>query len=156
MWLPVQEFLDGEVYFLRSNPDVTLTSPAAVRSAITAAFYNGRETSVDIHSGRGYTRTDKIKPDLAAPGVDVKGALPGGRFTVRSGSSGAAAITAGAAALLMEWILYYTGSRGADTLQLKNLLILGARQRPGEDYPNREWGYGTLDLYRTLDRLRQI
>lgn len=156
MWLPVQEFLDGEVYFLRSNPDVTLTSPAAVRSAITAAFYNGRENSVDIHSGRGYTRTDKIKPDLAAPGVDVKGALPGGRFTVRSGSSGAAAITAGAAALLMEWILYYTGSRGADTLQLKNLLILGARQRPGEDYPNREWGYGTLDLYRTLDRLRQI
>ena len=142
MWLPVQEFLDGEVYFLRS--------------AITAAFYNGRENSVDIHSGRGYTRTDKIKPDLAAPGVDVKGALPGGRFTVRSGSSGAAAITAGAAALLMEWILYYTGSRGADTLQLKNLLILGARQRPGEDYPNREWGYGTLDLYRTLDRLRQI
>ena len=63
---------------------------------------------------------------------------------------------AGAAALLMEWILYYTGSRGADTLQLKNLLILGARQRPGEEYPNREWGYGTLDLYRTLDRLRQI
>lgn len=156
MWLPVQEFLDGEVYFLRSNPDVTLTSPAAVRSAITAAFYNGRENSIDIHSGRGYTRTDKIKPDLAAPGVDVKGALPDGRFTVRSGSSGAAAITAGAAALLMEWILYYTGSRGADTLQLKNLLILGARQRPGEDYPNREWGYGTLDLYRTLDRLRQI
>ena len=156
MWLPVQEFLDGEVYFLRSNPDVTLSSPAAVRSAITAAFYNGRENSVDIHSGRGYTRTDKIKPDLAAPGVDVKGALPDGRFTVRSGSSGAAAITAGAAALLMEWILYYTGSRGADTLQLKNLLILGARQRPGEDYPNREWGYGTLDLYRTLDRLRQI
>ena len=156
MWLPVQEFLDGEVYFLRSNPDVTLTSPAAVRSAITAAFYNGRENSIDIHSGRGYTRTDKIKPDLAAPGVDVKGALPGGRFTVRSGSSGAAAITAGAAARLMEWILYYTGSRGADTLQLKNLLILGARQRPGEDYPNREWGYGTLDLYRTLDRLRQI
>ena len=156
MWLPVQEFLDGEVYFLRSNPDVTLTSPSAVRSAITAAFYNGRENSVDIHSGRGYTRTDKIKPDLAAPGVDVKGALPGGRFTVRSGSSGAAAITAGAAALLMEWILYYTGSRGADTLQLKNLLILGARQRPEEQYPNREWGYGTLDLYRTLDRLRQI
>ena len=156
MWLPVQEFLDGEVYFLRSNPDITLTSPSAVRSAITAAFYNGRENSVDIHSGRGYTRTDKIKPDLAAPGVDVKGALPGGRFAVRSGSSAAAAITAGAAALLMEWILYYTGSRGADTLQLKNLLILGARQRPGEAYPNREWGYGTLDLYRTLDRLRQI
>lgn len=156
LWLPLREFLDGEVYFLRSDPDITITSPAAVRSAVTAAFYNGRENSVDINSGRGYTRNGNKKPDLAAPGVDVKGALPGGRFTVRSGSSAAAAITAGATALLMEWILYYTGSRGADTLQLKNLLILGARQRPGEEYPNREWGYGTLDLYRTLDRLRRI
>ena len=60
------------------------------------------------------------------------------------------------AALLMEWILGYAGSRGVDTLQLKNLLILGARKRPEDAYPNREWGYGMLDLYRTLERLRQI
>jgi hypothetical protein len=25
LWLPVQEFLEGEVYFLEANPDVTLT-----------------------------------------------------------------------------------------------------------------------------------
>lgn len=156
IWLPVEEFLSGEVYFLRPDPDVTLTSPSAVRSAITAAFYNGAENSVAIHSGRGYTRNEIKKPDLAAPGVNVKGARPGGGYVVRSGSSAAVAVTAGAAALLMEWILGYTGSRGVDTLQLKNLLILGARKRPDEAYPNREWGYGMLDLYRTLERLRQI
>lgn len=156
IWLPMDEMLDGEVYFLRSDPDVTLTCPGAAGPVITAAFYNGSENSIDINSGRGYTRTENRKPDLAAPGVRVKGAGPGGRFTVRSGSSAAAAITAGAAALLMEWILYNTGSSGADSLQLRNLLILGAEQRPQETYPNREWGYGKLDLYRTLDRLRQI
>lgn len=156
IWLPMQSFVSGELYFIRSNPDTTITSPAAARSAITAAFYNGTENSVAIHSGRGYTRNEQIKPDLAAPGTNVKGAVPGGRFTVRSGSSASAAITAGAAALLLEWVLYFAGSRGVDTRQLKNLLILGARQRPGETYPNREWGYGALDLYRTLDRLREI
>ena len=57
---------------------------------------------------------------------------------------------------MKEWLRYHVGSSGVDTLQLKNLFILGARQRPGEPYPNREWGYGTLDLYHTLDRLRQI
>ena len=152
----MEEFLSGEVYFLRPDPDVTLTSPSAVRSAITAAFYNGAENSVAIHSGRGYTRNEIKKPDLAAPGVNVKGARPEGGYVVRSGSSAAVAVTAGAAALLMEWILGYAGSRGVDTLQLKNLLILGARKRPDEAYPNREWGYGMLDLYRTLERLRQI
>ena len=30
MWLPVTEFLDGEVYFLRSNPDWTITEPGCV------------------------------------------------------------------------------------------------------------------------------
>lgn len=156
IWLPMKEFLDGEIYFLRPSPDTTLTSPSAVKSALTAAYYNGAENSVDINSGRGYTRTEMIKPDLAAPGVNVKGAAPGGRFAVRTGSSASAAITAGAAALLTEWLRYHSGSSGVDTLQLKNLFILGAEQRPGESYPNREWGYGKLNLYRTLDRLRQI
>lgn len=155
-WLPMREFTTGEVYFLRSSPDTTLTSPSAVRSALTSAYYNGTENSIDINSGRGYTRTGKIKPDLAAPGVNVTGALPGGRFGTRTGSSVGAAVTAGAAALLTEWIRYHTGSGGIDTLQLKNLFILGAKQRPEEAYPNREWGYGRLDLYYTLDRLRQI
>lgn len=156
LWLPMEKFLDGEVFFLRPDPNTTLTEPSAVNSAISCAFYNGTENSIDINSGRGYTRTGKIKPDLAAPGVGITGAVPGGRFQERSGSSAAVAITAGAAALMTEWIRYHVGSSGVDTLQLKNLFILGARQRPGESYPNREWGYGALDLYRTLDRLRQI
>lgn len=156
LWLPMGDFISEELYFIRSDPDTTLTSPAGVRSAITAAFYNGTENSIAIQSGRGYTRTEQIKPDFAAPGINVKGAVPGGGFAIRSGSSVSAAITAGAAALLLEWILYFAGSRGVDTRQLKNLLILGARQRPGETYPNKEWGYGALDLYRTLDRLREI
>ncbi len=156
IWLPMSQFLRGEVYFLEANPDTTLTCPSSANSVISAAYYNGTENSVDINSGRGYTRVGRIKPDFAAPGVNVLGALPGGRFTRRSGSSVSIGITAGAAALLMEWIIFHTNSIGADTVQLKNLMILGTSQRANMEYPNREWGYGTLDLYRTLDRLRQL
>lgn len=156
VWLPVKEFLSGEVYFLQSNPDTTLTTPSGVYNAISVAFYNGTENSVDINSGRGYTRTGRIKPDFAAPGVNVMGAAPGGRFITRSGSSAAVGITAGATALLLEWINNHTVAVGADTLQLKNLFIIGAVQRPNMEYPNKEWGFGTLDLYNTLDRLRQL
>lgn len=156
MWLPVKEFLSGEVFFLRPDPDMTLTSPAVTADIISVAYYNGSENSIDINSGRGYTRDGRIKPDFAAPGVGVTGALPGGRFAKRTGSSISTAITVGACALLMEWILYQMGYPGVDSLQIKNIFILGARQRPNAEYPNRVWGYGTLDLYNTLESIREI
>ena len=156
LWLPVKEFLAGNVIFLEPDPDITLTSPSVISAGMAVAYYNGKENSIDINSGRGYTRTGSIKPDIAAPGVGVTGALPGGRFTERTGSSVGAAIAAGAAALLLEWVVYHTGRVGADTIQIKNLFILGANQRPGLEYPNREWGYGTLDLYETLQRIREF
>lgn len=71
---------------------------------MTVAFYNSRENGVDINSGRGYTRDEKIKPDYAAPGEAVTGAVPGGEFKNRTGSSAATAIAAGGCALIMEWI----------------------------------------------------
>ncbi len=155
IWLPIKEFLSGEVVFLEPTPEITLLTPSAADSVMSVAYYNGGENSVDINSGRGYTRNGKIKPDIAAPGVAVMGVFPGNRYVVRSGSSVAAAIAAGAAALMLEWLYYQTGQR-ADTLQVKNLFILGAKQRMDMTYPNQEWGYGTLDLYNVFQQIRQI
>ena len=153
LWLPVKEFLAGNVVFLEPDPDITLTSPAVISAGMAVAYYNGKENSIDINSGRGYTRTGSIKPDIAAPGVGVTGVLPGGRFAERTGSSIGTAIAAGAAALLLEWIVYHAGRVGVDTVQIKNLFILGANQRLGLEYPNREWGYGKLNLEQTFYRL---
>ena len=154
IWLPMSEFLTGEVFFLESNPDYTITGPGNVRSVACTAYYDGDNNSLAVSSGRGYTRTNQIKPDFAAPGVNVLGANLRGQLVRRSGSSIAVAVVAGAEALLMEW----ADQRGEtpDSLQIKNLLILGAERERTQTYPNRGWGYGRLNLYQTFENIRQI
>lgn len=156
VWLPVTEFLSGEVYFLLSDPDTTITEPGCVRNAVTAANYNGENHSIAIDSGRGYTRNGSIKPDFAAPGVEVTGAAGRNQFVERTGSSIATAVTAGASALLMEWLYYQVGKRNVDTVQIKNLLILGTERVEFEEFPNRRWGYGKMNLYHTFEELRSF
>jgi hypothetical protein len=152
----MEEFLEGEVYFLESNPDTTFTEPSGGRNTMTVAFYNSRENGVDINSGRGYTRDEKIKPDYAAPGEAVTGAVPGGEFKNRTGSSAATAIAAGGCALIMEWISEQPGARGVSSSQVRNIIVMGTQKLPGIEYPNTQWGYGTMNLYRSLDILRQL
>ena len=156
IWLPVKEFLSGEVYFLLSDPDTTVTEPGCVMNGITAAYYNGENNSIAIDSGRGYTRNGTIKPDFAAPGVEVLSAAKRNQFVRRSGSSIATAVTAGASVLLMEWLYYRMGRRNVDTLQIRNLLLLGTERVDSEEYPNRRWGYGAINLYRTFESLRSF
>lgn len=156
MWLPMTEFLQEDVYFLESNPDFTITEPGNTITSITVGFYNSRDNSVAISSGRGYTRGGIIKPNFVAPGVNVTGATTRNQFVERTGSSIAAGITAGASALLLEWIVYQVGQISADSIQIRNLLTLGTERNVNEIYPNRTWGYGRLNLYQTFDELRRL
>lgn len=156
IWLPVKEFIGGEVYFLNADPYYTLTNPGNTISTIVVSYYNGANNSIALSSGRGYTRYEQINPDVTAPGIDVKGALPNGRYAVRSGSSISTGITAGATALLLEWIIYQLGNPRIDSYQIKSLLILGAVRPPNMTFPNREWGYGQLNLYNTFEQARKF
>lgn len=154
IWLPMEEFLTGEVFFLESSPECTILGPGNTQAAACAAYYNGADGSLAVSSGRGFTRTGLVKPDFAAPGVNVLGLNARGQFVERTGSSAAVALTAGAEALLLEWLS--RSGKIPDSIQLKNLLILGAEKERGRIYPNREWGYGKLDVYETFLRVRNI
>lgn len=156
VWLSMQEFLEYNVYFLEADPDYTITDPGNAGGIITTAFYNGADNSVDINSGRGYTRGNLIKPDFATPGVQVTGVSGNGRFVRRTGSSVAAGIAGGAAALIMEWLKQQSQSRTVSTSQVASIMILGTGKEVLPEYPNREWGYGTLEIYQSLDRLRRL
>lgn len=154
IWLPITGLNDPQAVFLQPNPETTLTLPAAAASPISVAAYNHVNSSIYIHSGRGFTRIGGIKPDLAAPGVNVYGALTGGRYGVKSGTSVAAAHVAGAAALLLEWGLVRGNRRNLSTEEVKAYLIRGAVRESEIEYPSPIWGYGTLNIYRVFTGLR--
>lgn len=148
MWLPITEFLDAPVHFLRPDPYITLTEPAMASDVISVTSYNPANLSFAIDSGRGFARTGAIRPDLAAPGVNVS-TIQGSK----SGSSLAAAITAGAVAQFFQWAVVEWRSPFAETRELKSYLIRGAARSADRSYPNREWGYGRLDLEGVFDAL---
>ena len=93
----------------------------------------------------------RIKPDFAAPGVNIDTIL--GK---RTGSSMAVAIASGAAALFFQWAVVEQNQLRVESRELKNYLIRGADRFPGIDYPNREWGYGRLNLAGTFNVLAGI
>ena len=153
IWLPIQEFLWGEMYFLEPDPNITITDPGNTSLPITVAGYDHISGAIYIHSGRGYTRNGCIKPDLAAPAVNVEGPGVNGEFVRRTGTSIAAAHVAGAAALLMQWGIVEENQLTMSSTNIRVLLVRGAT-RGGRDYPNPEWGYGTLDVYNAFEQLR--
>lgn len=155
IWLPMREMLSGDVFFIRSSPDTTITVPANAQVPITVGGYNAKDGSLYIGSSRGYTVDGRVKPDFAAPGVNVYGPTLRGEYTYRTGTSAAAAVCAGACALFLQWAAVIGDYGGVNTVDTKNFLIRGARRELERAYPNREWGYGKLDLYNAFDILRE-
>lgn len=154
MWLPIRNFISDETYFLESTPYNTLTAPGNAAPVITPSTYNQSNNSFFIESGRGFPRTMTVQPDFAAPGVNVIGVLPRGRFGMKTGSSISGAVVAGIAALMLEWGSVKGNDLILNTLRMKNYLIRGARRDPDRTYPNREWGFGAVDIYQTFLRIR--
>ena len=157
LWLPVRGFITDETYFLRPDPDTTITDPGNAQYPITVTAYDHTRNSIYIHASRGYSRSGQIKPDLAAPGVNILGASASGiRLTRMSGTSVAAAHLAGAAAILLHWGLLNGSYPYLNTPVLKSIFVRGAQRNPALTYPNREYGYGTLDLHEAFLHLRNL
>lgn len=161
MWLPVQGMISEETVFLRPDPYSTITIPGNSRLPITVGAYDTSTGGIYIHSSRGFTPNQIVKPELAAPGVNILGPSVGRKpgsdtpMTTRTGTSAAAAITAGAAANLLGWGIVEGNYPTMSEASVKSYLIRGAQRNPALTYPNREFGYGTLDLFQTFLRLRE-
>lgn len=151
MWLPITDFLETDVTFLAPNPDVTLTEPSNARQVITISAYNGLSGSWFPQSGRGFTKNGDVKPDLAAPGVQIS--TPLGDST---GSSMAAALAAGCVAQFMEWAVVDGNVPTVASRGVKSYLIRGADSTANVVYPDNRWGYGKLNINGTFEVLARI
>lgn len=155
LWLPIQPQVGAQVTFVSPNPDTTVTTPGMAMTPITVGGYDGLTGARWTPSGRGFSADGRVKPEFCAPSVNVFGAGLRENYTERTGSSIAAAITAGAAAICLEWGIIEGYAPTMNSIEVKNLIIRGCKREVNQAYPNTEWGYGILDLYQAFEKLRE-
>lgn len=156
VWIPQRELLDQETKLLNSTSNTTLTVPSTAAGSISVAYYNQNNNSVVSESGRGYTRDNRIKPDIAAGGVNATVIKPGGGIGLATGGSVAGAVVTGGCALILQWAIVNGNQQAIYTPQVRSYIIAGANTRSGDIYPNREWGYGTFDLQGIFDTISEV
>ena len=147
LYMPSAVVRSENTRFLLPSPALTLTIPSTAKKVITVGAYNAYARSYAAFSGRGEDDSrcaENSKPDLAAPGVNIRieESEPG---TLVSGTSYATPFVTAAAALLMEYGIV----QGRDPFlygeKVKAYLLAGARQLPGYDlWPNDQVGWGAL------------
>ena len=154
MWMPLRQFLRPQTYFLRAEPENTITVPGNSQLVMAMTAYNHLNGSIYARASRGYAARNQVKPDLAAPGVNITG--PGLRknFVTRTGTSVAAAHSAGMLALFLQWNIenfeigiFYAG-------QIQSFFFKSAVREPDYEYPNTVWGYGVMNIERVFEQFR--
>jgi subtilisin family serine protease len=154
IWLPGDEFISEDTYFMQPNPYTTVTSPGNAIVPITITAYNPENDNLYQRSSRGYTTINVIKPELAAPGMNILAPALNHGFAPMNGTSAAAAHAAGIVAMLLEWGIVRGSYPGMDTIEVKRFLIRGAKRNATQHYPNRDWGFGIIDIFNVFDILR--
>ena len=136
-------------------------------SIYEASFTVGSTTFQDgasSFSGRGPVTADgsqRLKPDLAAPGSDIRSAYPGDSYQFMSGTSMAAPHVAGAVALLIS----ASPGLAGDPDQLESILRSTAQPMftsqdcggiPGQQTPNHTFGHGRVDVWAAVQSVTKI
>lgn len=154
IWLPMNGFITNDTYFPQADPYTTITSPGDGTTPITVTAYNPVNDSLYLGASKGYTRDGIIKPELAAPGVNIVAPTLGNGFSISTGTGIAAAHIAGIAAIMLEWGIIRGFYPDMDTEVIKKYLIRGAKRSNILQYPNKDWGYGIADIYNVFNVLR--
>jgi subtilisin family serine protease len=153
VWLPSGEIISDETYFLESNPNTTIMSPGNAIFPLTVTAYNQISGSILNNSSRGFTTSNVVKPDIAAPGYELICPLLNNTYGTASGTGAAAAHVTGIVAMILEWGIVngnYTIIAGAE---INKLLIRGAERDSDIEYPNEIWGYGKIDIWGFFTKL---
>ncbi|WP_405689356.1 S8 family serine peptidase [Streptomyces sp. NBC_01185] len=100
----VQAWTDAGIFPAFSNgnagPDcATAGSPGAYTNSYATGAYDS-DGAIASFSSRGTGEDGAVKPDIAAPGVDIRSAAPGGGYAIKSGTSMASPHTAATVALM--------------------------------------------------------
>jgi uncharacterized repeat protein (TIGR01451 family) len=119
----------------------SIGSPASLDIALAVGATDSNDDVANF-SSRGPSPWGQIKPDVSAPGKDVRSALPGGAYGVFSGTSMAAPHVTGLAALLLQADPALKADPAAIAATLKSTAA-----PLGSPIPNNNSGAGRIDAY---------
>ncbi len=127
-------------------------SVGATDSRDIAAGFSGGRTQIFLDSN--VISPDDLplvysKPDVCAPGVSVKSAVPGGKYTIWNGTSMSAPHVAGAMALLLS----ATTIRDVDPAERAFLiqdLLISTVEELGESGQDHRYGFGRIDILKAI------
>jgi subtilisin family serine protease len=130
-------------------------SPGSRQASYSVGAFNSSGRIADF-SSRGPGQSGTVKPDIAAPGVAVRSAVPGGGYDSWSGTSMAAPHVAGAVALLWDAVPNLVG----DVARTRAILDRSARDIDntscgGTAEDNNVWGEGKLDVLAAYELARK-
>jgi len=128
-----------------SNP------PAIYQQSFTVGAFDHTNDQIADFSSRGpvtYGGQTYTKPDIAAPGVDIRSSVPGGGYQDGwSGTSMAAPHVTGAVALLLSAAPSYAGRVDLIEQALTSTAEPKSSSQCGDpNPPNNVWGWGILDV----------
>ena len=151
----------------------TVGSPAAAKNVLAVGATQNLRTSPSMgwadgspqttadYSSRGPCADGRVKPDVAAPGTGILstrayacayanfGVCTNANYAYNCGTSMATPLTAGAVALVREWLVDRCGfTNVTPSAALMKAVITGGAK--GTSVPNNDQGWGRVDLEETL------
>jgi subtilisin family serine protease len=127
-------------------PQGSVSNPANYPECFAVGATNINNIRADF-SRRGPGPYDNLKPDVSAPGVNIRSSVPGGYESGWSGTSMAAPAVSGTAALILS------ANNSLSVEQVENLLketAVPLEDSEDSGYPNNGYGYGLIDAFEAV------
>jgi subtilisin family serine protease len=139
----------------------TISDPSAIYDSSTTVGATTSTDAIASYSSRGAVTIDgsnRLKPDISAPGSGVRSSVPGGGYSSMSGTSMAGPHVAGLVALLISARPDLAGNvDGIENVIEQTAVHLTSAQTcggvPGTQIPNNTYGYGRINalaMYQAL------
>lgn len=143
-------FSAGNTDLFNPGGDGSIPDPANYPESFATGAID-KDNQVAGFSLRGPSPYEDIKPDIAAPGVEIRSAIPGGDYGKKNGTSMASPAVAGAIALLTQF------DSGKSIQEMKELMKNTATKLIDDEYkesPNNGYGHGLINIYNAVESLQ--